>query len=101
MRLYKNAFGEEWDLDDPTTYHYLSDNIRLLENDVFRLYGYAKAYFKFMRPYHSINFVKQESQVEAFMGNFCRNRLRDSHMHNLLWFQEQVFLLEDLTENLC
>lgn len=102
MREFKCApFGDyKVDLDDPKTYKHLPKTTKELDNLMFKQIGYALCY---MNNFHPDVFKKndggQKKRVKKLIQAFCDNR--SSNYENLAWYQEQVFLFQDETENMC
>lgn len=90
----------EVDLDDPTTYSYLPQNTKELRQKMLAEIGYAYCYMNF---WHKDIFGKrdggQKERVELLVKNFTENESKN--YENILWYQEQIFLFEDETENMC
>lgn len=103
MREYKctDLSGKIVDLDDPKTYEYLPKEVEALNHLMLKEIGYYYCYTHF---WHKDMFVekKEDSQmnrVEKLIKDFTDNR--DKNWENIIWFQEQVFLFQDETENMC
>lgn len=100
MRNFKTSpFGDIVDLDDSDTYNHLPDNTKQLDNLMFKEIGYALVY---MNYFHKENFDKYPSQKESvhkLIDFFSKNRVLN--YHNILWYQEQIFLFQNETENMC
>ena len=124
MRKYQPAFDNEVDLDDPKTYDYLPKTTKELDALMFKEIGYAIHYMDYLPSRKGLfpkrkrkpNMVKhpfaknkmidcanvsynQRKRVEALILNFSTNRQENNN--NVLWYQEQVFLFQDETENMC
>ena len=124
MRKYQPAFGKEVDLDDPKTYDYLPKTEKELDALMFREIGYALVYMDYFpsrkglfpkrkrkpnmveHPYANGKMVDiantsydQRKRVEALIQNFATER--KNNYNNILWYQEQIFLFQDETENMC
>lgn len=94
-------FGEEEvDLDDPTTYAHLPNTTKKLRELMLSKIGYAYCYMNF---WHKDVFGKrdggQKKRVELLVKNFTENEMEN--YQNVLWYQEQVFLFQNETENMC
>jgi hypothetical protein len=91
-------FDFEVDLDDPKTYEYLPKTTKELRELMFSKIGYAFCYMNF---WHEEWFERgeQRERVENLVENFTKNE-RENY-DNVLWYQEQIFLFEDETENMC
>ena len=89
------------DLDDPKTYEHLPKNVKDLRQKMFADIGYAYCYMNFWHKdvYEHIHCDKQKERVEALVKYFTENE-RENYK-NVLWYQEQIFLFEDETENMC
>lgn len=126
MRKYTCAFGEEVDLDNPETYKYLPDDLKKLDDMMFKEIGQALVYM----DYWNIDIFDKEKkepnmdrdwtqeQIEkgypdgfANSGFYQRERVyklirnfandRRNNYENILWYKEQIFLFQDETENMC
>jgi hypothetical protein len=107
MREFKTSFdGKIVNLDDPRLYDYLPYSVSLLDDLMFKEIGYALCY---MNNFHPDIFKNhrmdggQRKRVMKLIENFCNER--KDHLLNssasILWYQEQVFLFQDETENMC
>ena len=64
---------------------------------MFEEIGYAYCYMNF---WHKDIFSKhpgQKRRVKKLITSFTENE----HEHDILWYQEQVFLFQNETENMC
>jgi len=92
----------EVDLDDPKTYEHLPQNTEELRQLMLSKIGYVYCY---MNYWHKDIFGKKErdggqkKRVELLVKNFTENE-RENY-ENILWYQEQIFLFQDETENMC
>lgn len=99
MREFKTSpFGYIVDLDDPETYNYLPNTIKELRQIMFAEIGYAYCYMNF---WHADVFEKhsQKQKVEESVKNFTENY--KTNYENIQWYKEQIFLFQDLIENMC
>ena len=106
MRKYITAFdGEEVDLDDYNIYNYLPNDIKMLDDKMFKEIGYALCYMnnfhpEFFSEYAGIDYENsQKNRVMKLIENFCDNR--ENNYNNVMWYKEQVFLFQDEIENMC
>lgn len=122
--------GGKVDLDDPSIYEYLPNTHKELDNRMFRHIGYALCYMDFFTsreglfpkekqpeewvsitewyPKHPNPEIKfdiancaydQRQKVYEKIKYFCDHR--HENYENLQWYKEQIFLFEDLIENMC
>lgn len=88
------------DLDNPKTYEHLPQNKEKLRQKMLSEIGYAYCYMNF---WHKNIFGKkdggQKKRVELLIKFFTDNEKRN--YENILWYQEQIFLFQDETENMC
>ena len=93
-----SPFGEIVDLDNPETYSHLPKTTKELRQTMFAEIGMAYTYMYF---WHKKVFKKssQTERVNLLIKNFADNE-RENYS-NVLWYQEQIFLLQDETENMC
>lgn len=93
-----SPFGEKVDLDNPETYSYLPNTTKELRQIMFAEIGMAYTYMYF---WHKDVFEKcsQKERVDQLIQNFADNE-RENYS-NVLWYQEQIFLFQDETENMC
>ena len=100
MRKFKcstfGVFGLEVDLDDTKLYDYLPQNTKELRTLMFSEIGYAYCYMNFWYKDH---FKDQKEKVELLVKNFTENE--EQNYDNVLWYQEQIFIFQDETENMC
>lgn len=97
MRKYKTqAYSDEVDLDNPTTYEHLPQTVSELRDLMFKEIGYSHCYLHY---WHTKFHKNQRKKVKTMIKYFADNE-RENH-DNVLWFQEQVFLFQDEIENLC
>ena len=114
MRKHICSFdGESVDLDNPETYDYLPKNTLDLDNLMFREIGKAICYMDYFHPdlYPKrktmkvidsgllSSCLKQRQRVNNLIENFTKER--KNHYTDTLWYQEQIFLFQDETENMC
>lgn len=101
-----SPFGEEVDLDDPRTYDHLPKNTKDLRNRMFENIGYAYCYMNFYRKdIYSGNgndlfdiCIQQKNRIDTLIKYFAENE--KDNRDNIQWYQEQIFLFEDETENM-
>lgn len=88
------------DLDDPSTYNHLPKDVKSLREMMLAKIGYAYCYMNFWHKdiFDSAGYG-QRVRVEALVKSFTENESK--HYDNVLWYQEQIFLFEDETENMC
>lgn len=125
-KFLERPFGQEVDLDNPETYNYLPKTTKELDNLMFREIGMAICYMDYFHP----DIFGKEKQLPNFdldwseedlknnrpdqlsnSGYYQRMRIYDliknftserrNNYENVLWYQEQVFLFQDETENMC
>ena len=101
MRKFRDAFGHDIDLDDPKTYENLPDNVKELDDLMFREIGYAYTY---MNHFHPDIFLKgraggQMERVEKLIYKFSIER--KYNYENVKWYQETIYIFQDETENMC
>ena len=127
MRNFRQSFiGTIVDLDNPETYKHLPKTINKLNDRMLREIGYAICYMDYWNPdifekekqlpdmtrnwteeeiakgYPRImanSGYEQRQRVYKLIDDFTKNR-RDN-WKNIMWFKEQVFLMEDEIENMC
>jgi len=99
MRKYRTALDGEVDLDNPEIYDFISNDIKVLDDEMFRLIGQALCYMDYFHPEIFTPRRSQRLKVNKLIKNFCSNR--EDNYENLLWYKEQVFLFSDETENMC
>jgi hypothetical protein len=100
MRNYKcSPFGDIVDLDDSDIYNYLPKNTKELRNIMFAEIGMAYCYMDFWHKdfFHEDNIQREtiKKLVEFF------TKFEKDNYNNIQWYQEQVFLFQDETENMC
>ncbi len=91
-----DPFEFEVDLDDPKTYRYLPNDVKLLRAMLHQEIGYYYCYVNYWHPDWD---GPQEARCEKLIQNYTAN-WRDN-MNNVLWFQEQVFIFQSEIENMC
>lgn len=109
MREFKcSPYGDVVDLDDPKTYDHLPKTSKELDDLMFCEIGKALVYMDY---FHSDWFhkkkktglmsacSKQRQRINKLIKNFADNR--KDHYNDILWYQEQIFLFQDETENMC
>ena len=101
MRKFKcRPFNDvEVDLDDPKTYSYLPQNVKELDDFMFKEIGQALVYMKHFHPEFFPKNNSQRIRIEKLIKDFADNR--KNNYENVLWYQEQIFLFQDETENMC
>jgi len=131
MREYKctDLFGQTVDLDNPETYKHLPTDLKVLDKLMFELIGKAIVYMDYfpsrkgMYPKRKLKdkfapltewypdadpeaMVEvnntgwyQRKRIEELIQNFASER--KNNYDNVMWLQEQVFLFQDETENMC
>jgi hypothetical protein len=99
MRKYICAFGEEVDLDNPETYKHLPDDLRKLDDMMFKEIGQTLVYMNYFRKEYYPTNDKQRKREKVLIKNFAENR-HNNHQ-NIMWYKEQIFLFQDETENMC
>jgi len=101
MRLFiSQMFCRDVDLDNPETYSYLPDSISVLRDMMFAHIGYYHCYINHWHKdwFHNGN-NGQKTRVEKLIENFTENE--SEHYYDVRWYQEQIFLFEEETENMC
>ena len=109
MRIHKDFFGEH-DLDDTNTYSYLPTDKKELDDLMFTEIGKALVYMDYFHPdcYGKKSSkegglknsgYKQRKKVNELIAYFAKNR--KYNYDNILWRQEQIFLFQSCTENMC
>jgi len=97
MRIFVDRLNCcEHDLDNPETYQYLPKTTRGLRDMMFKEIGYFHCYVTYFHPYWDDD---QVNKVEDMIEYFCNNEKKN--YENVLWYQEQVFLFMNETENMC
>lgn len=87
---------EEVDLDDPKTYEYLPKDVESLHDLLYKEIGYYYCYVKYFHPsWHEL----QEKRCEKLIKYYSDNR--KGHRTDILWLQEQIFIFQSETENMC
>lgn len=112
MREFKcRPFGDiTVDLDDPETYSHLSDIADELDMLMYSEIGKAICYMDFWFqdvfpkeypefPHEELVGYQQRHRVYKLIEDFTNNR--KNNYNNIMWYKEQVFLLQDETENMC
>jgi len=102
MREFKTSFnGSAVDLDNPQTYDYLPNNPKELDDKMFSEIGYVLCYMNNFHPdwFRCRRDGGQRKRVMKLIENFCNER--KNHYSDVLWLQEQVYLFQDETENMC
>lgn len=108
MRKYTCAFGEEVDLDNHETYKHLPDDLKKLDDMMFKEIGQALVYMNYFRPEffpkkNAIDYkgsgYHQRQRVYKLIRNFANDR--HNNYQNIIWYKEQIFLFQDETENMC
>jgi hypothetical protein len=107
MRPYKctDLSGQTVDLDNPETYKHLPTDLEELRNLMLREIGYYHCYVKY---WHKDIFKGEEKfksgdaqikRVKKLIKNFTENE--GDNRNNVIWCQEQIYLFQDETENMC
>jgi len=100
MRPYKctDLSGQTVDLDNPETYKHLPTDVRKLRDLMLREIGYYHCYVKY---WHKDAFKGdgQVKNVKKLIKNFTENE--GDNRDSVIWYQEQVYLFQDETENMC
>ena len=116
MRKFVCSFGEEVDLDNPETYSHLPNDTKLLDKRMFSEIGMALVYMDYFHPEffpakrkYVVNPYTNKKQVDCsylqrqrvykLIEEFSKNR--KDHYDDVLWYQEQIFLFIEETENMC
>jgi hypothetical protein len=99
MREFRlNSINETVDLDNPETFNRLPKDARILKDLMFREIGYAYCYMNYYHTFGS-NDGGQRERVHKFIKNFIDNE--SENRTNIVWLQEQVFIFQEETENMC
>jgi len=100
MREFKcSPFGFIVDLDDSEIYNYLPKTTKELRNTMFAEIGMAYCYMDF---WHKDLFPEdniQRKKIKELIENFIYSE--KNNYNNVRWYQEQIFIFQDLTENMC
>lgn len=106
MRPYKESpYGNIVDLDDPSLYSHLPDNIKLLDDLMFKEIGYALCYMDY---FHKDSYcigtkwescLEQRKSINKLIEKFTSERR--NHYEDVMWYKEQIFLFKDEIENMC
>lgn len=116
MRKFVCSLGEEVDLDNPETYNYLPIDTKLLDEMMFSEIGKALVYMDYFypdifptkrrymnNPYTNKKQIDcsylQRQRIYKLIKEFADNRR--NHYDDVLWYQEQIFIFTDETENMC
>jgi hypothetical protein len=110
MRKFTTAMFGDVDLDDPKIYEYLPKTTTELDKQMFTEIGMAICYMNYWhldwfpkkQPTDSPlldSGYKQRKRVMKLIKQFCAERR--NNYENLQWYQEQVFIFQDETENMC
>jgi hypothetical protein len=92
--------GDEVDLDDPKTYHHITNDINELRKLMFSEIGYAYCYMNFWhKDIFGVRDGGQKIRVELLIKNFTS--LYHKKYDDVIWYKEQLFLLRDEIENMC
>jgi len=99
-RKYKTSpCGYEVDLDNPETYNHLPKTRNQLEDKMFSEIGKTLVYMYFLHPDIFTEDCQQRIRIEEFIKKFKEDR--STKYDDLMWWKEQIFLLQDETENQC
>jgi len=132
MKEHVESFSRKRvDLDNPETYKHLPDDVRLLDDLMFRKIGKALVYMDYFHPdifpkekqteewiklhefYPEIEGTENGDKLVEINNEGYNQRLRvyklikafsigrKHNWKNLMWFKEQVYLICDETENMC
>ena len=104
MRNFTSSFdGLIVDLDDLKTYKHLPNDCNKLDDLMFKEIGMAICYMDY---FHADIFnngsgsgLQQRQRINNLIYDFTKNRI--NNYSNVIWYQEQVFLFQDETENMC
>lgn len=125
MREYKEHLdGRIVDLDDPYTYKHLPKTYNELEDKMYQEIGQALVYMDWLYSRKGLFpktrskrkkdkrfstkkewdlFIncgwRQRQRIYKLIKNFADNK--QDHIGDIQWMQEQVFLFQDETENMC
>jgi len=101
MKPFKDAFGQHVDLDDESTYSNLPDNIKELNDLMYREIGYALTYMDYyhVETFKSKSGNTQRKRVKKLIADFARDR--QDNYENKRWYKESIFIYKDETENMC
>jgi hypothetical protein len=95
-----SPFGEEVDLDDSETYDYLPKTIKELRTLMLSEIDYSYCYMNYWhKDIFGINDGGQKERVKQLVNYFTENE--SQNYDNILWYQEQIFLFQEETENMC
>jgi uncharacterized membrane protein len=95
-------FGEEYDLDDINIYDYLPNDVKLLDDLMFKEIGYALCYMDYFHPDvfdDKIFSGNQKERVINLIKDFTENRI--NHYSDVNWYKEKIFLFQDEINNMC
>lgn len=100
MRPFRSSMYCDYvDLDNPETYNYLPDSPSALRDMMFEKIGYYHCYVNYWHKDWFDEDGGQKQRVEKLIKHFTENE--NEHFDDVLWYQEQVFLFEEETENMC
>ncbi len=102
MRKFKIIDDFEVDLDDPKTYKHLPQTTKELRQLMLSEIGYAYVYMNYWYEDTFSNWdsgIEQKHRVEKLIACFAENERQNRD--NILWYQEQIFIFQDETENMC
>lgn len=126
MRKFIESFNRtEVDLDNPETYSHLPNTINELNDRMLREIGFTTCYMDYWHPdifdkekqkpiereWTEEEIAKdypnkmansgydQRQRVYKLIEGFTKNR--HDNWKNIMWFKEQVYLMEDEIENMC
>lgn len=111
MRPFKTRpFGDIVDLDDDSTYLYLSNKTaRELEVIMLSEIGYALCYMNIshsdLYPHSKSDNdlydsgYNQRKRIEKLIDFYWKNRI--NHYDDIKWIREQIFIFQDEIENMC
>jgi uncharacterized FlgJ-related protein len=96
MKKFKTAHCGIVDLDDDSTYSYMSKDIDVLRKQIHQEIGY---YYCYVNYWHNPWCAKQEARVELLIEKYTKE-WRDN-INDLRWHQETLYIILDETENMC
>ncbi len=99
MRMHKTAHGHDFDLDDPETYIMFPQDVSDVLTELWRRIGFVKIY---LVAHDWANVCKRQvDDIEAFERGLVPHFNSSMYSKPLAFWQERLFLYQDLTENLC
>jgi len=94
-----SPYGNIVDLDDPLTYSHMSKDPKQLDKLIFTEIGMTLVYMDHFNKVHYQLDDKQRIRINMLIKNFADERR--NNYGNVIWLQEQLFLIQDETENQC